>query len=85
MGSAIPFPRSAAERNGTRDPRKSLEERYASREAYVAAFRQHADTLVKGGYLLAEDVPELMRRADEQWAHATAAAAATSGRTSARP
>jgi hypothetical protein len=72
MGSTIPFARTSAERARTSDPRRSVEERYPTKESYVAAFRQQADALVKGGYLLADDVPQVMRRAEEQWAHSPA-------------
>jgi hypothetical protein len=38
------------------DPRASIEERYASRDEYLARVREYADTLVQQGYLLEEDV-----------------------------
>jgi hypothetical protein len=75
MGSSLPFARTSAERAKTGDPRRSIEERYRSKDAYVAAYRQHAESLVKDGYLLAEDVGHMMRRAEEQWTHSQATAA----------
>jgi hypothetical protein len=42
-------------------------ERYASREAYLARARQVTDALVAKGYLLAGDVPQVMKRMEEQW------------------
>ncbi len=66
LGSRIPFARTAAERtNG--DPRAPVAERYASREAYLARARQVTDSLVAKGYLLAGDVPQVMKRMEEQW------------------
>jgi len=67
LGSAIPLPRTKAEREAARDPRKSVEERYASRDAYLANARQAADALVKDRLLLADDVPQVMKRIEEQW------------------
>jgi hypothetical protein len=67
LGSAIPFSKTKAEREAAHDPRPSLAERYASREAYVASAQAIADALVKGGYLLADDVSQVMARIDAQW------------------
>jgi hypothetical protein len=64
-GSEIPFAKTAADRKG--DPRRSLAERYPSKDAYLAQARAHCDTLVAGAYLLADDVPLVMKRMDEQW------------------
>jgi hypothetical protein len=67
MGSTIPF----AERAGpTLDPRPSLAERYPTKDRYMALARAHADRLVNDGYLLADDVGQVMRRVDAQWEHA---------------
>ena len=66
-GSEIPFARSRTERDAKHDPRKALEERYASREQYVAQGRAAADGLVKKGLLLADDVPSVMKRVEAQW------------------
>ena len=66
-GSAIPFARTAAERKATRDPRPSLEERYQSSDAFLAQVRAAADRLVKDGYLLADDVAQHMKRAQQHW------------------
>ena len=47
LGSAIPLAHTKAEREARRDPRKSVEERYASRDAYLASARQVEEALVK--------------------------------------
>jgi hypothetical protein len=65
VGSLIPFAATAAERNG--DPRKSLTERYHSREEYLGNATQAGLTLVKEGYLLREDLPFLLDRAAAGW------------------
>jgi hypothetical protein len=71
MGSAIPFAKTAAERTKTRDLRRSIEERYATRDRYLAQAREHTSKLVSGGYLLADDVPQVMKRIEDQWGYAT--------------
>jgi hypothetical protein len=67
LGSAIPLPGTKAEREARHDPRKSVEERYASRDAYLASARQVEERLVKDRLLLADDVPQAMKRIEEQW------------------
>jgi hypothetical protein len=57
MGSFVPFARTKAERDARGDPRASIEERYASHDAYVNAIMQAAQTLVEERLLLQEDVP----------------------------
>ena len=64
MGSAVPLPKKKA---GESDPRRSIEERYASRDAYLTETRRAADDLVKRGYLLADDLPQIVKRAEEAW------------------
>jgi hypothetical protein len=59
-GSFVPFARTEAERVAVGDPRPSLEERYATRDAYVAAARAAAERQVAAGLLLAEDVERTM-------------------------
>jgi Alpha/beta hydrolase domain len=67
LGSAIPLAHTKAERDARRDPRKSVEERYASRDAYLASARQVEEALVKDRLLLVDDVPQVMKRIEEQW------------------
>jgi hypothetical protein len=64
QGSFIPFARTKAERMETGDPRLSIEERYPSREMYVAAIRKAGDDLVSKRYLLAEDAARLLAEAE---------------------
>ena len=64
VGGMIPFARSAAERKATGDPRLSLEERYGSHEAYVAAVRKAADRAMAAGFLLKPDAEKLVREAE---------------------
>lgn len=56
LGSTVSLARTAAERASAADPRPSLAERYASREAYLAEVRAAAERLVEARYLLPGDV-----------------------------
>jgi hypothetical protein len=71
LGSRVPFPRTAADAERNHDPRKAIVERYPSHEAYVAAAKKAADDLVKAGYLLTEDQPQVMKRMEDQWVAAS--------------
>jgi hypothetical protein len=67
LGSRIPFARSAAERKASGDPRPSIEERYPSRDAYIAKARAVTEDLVSRGYLLTGDAAHVMRRVEAHW------------------
>ncbi|MVM32211.1 hypothetical protein GO755_19340 [Spirosoma sp. HMF4905] len=54
-GMFIPFKTTKAERLAAGDPRLSLEERYGTHEAYVAAVQKAATELTKEGFMLPED------------------------------
>ncbi len=69
-GSYIPFAKAKAERERTGDPRLSLEERYTGRAQYPGLVAEAGVKLIKGGYLLAEDLPALIERAGQQWDYA---------------
>jgi hypothetical protein len=71
LGSAIPLAHTKAQRQAAHDSRKSVEERYPSRDAYLAAARQVEDALVKDRLLLSDDVPSVMKRIEEQWSVAS--------------
>jgi hypothetical protein len=70
-GSYIAFSRDAAERERMRDPRKSIAERYANRNDYLARYKNAVDALVKQRWVLPEDRAALIRRGEEEWAQAT--------------
>jgi hypothetical protein len=67
LGSTFPFPRTRAERERTGDPRRSLEERYAGRDDYLARVRRASERLVGARWLLEEDVDALVRSAGRMW------------------
>ncbi|MGO4884420.1 MAG: alpha/beta hydrolase domain-containing protein [Bryobacteraceae bacterium] len=66
-GSFIPFARTKADRVKAGDPRLSVEERYASKQAYLDKVGAAAEDLVKGGYLLERDVSLVTARASAEW------------------
>lgn len=70
-GSFLPFPATAAARRAAGDPRRSVEERYGTYDAYLGRYAAHAARLARDGYLLDEDLPELFERAEDLWALAT--------------
>jgi Alpha/beta hydrolase domain len=55
-GATLPFARTRRERETSGDPRPSIEERYASRDDYLARVRAAAVDLVRRAYLLEEDI-----------------------------
>lgn len=67
LGSSIALPATRAAREAAKDPRRPIQERYRSREDYLARVEQAADALVKGGYLLVDDEPRILQRASDQW------------------
>jgi hypothetical protein len=72
LGSYVPFAATRAERQQRGDPRPSVEERYAGRDEYLQKIRAAAAQLVKGRYLLEEDVEGVLARARAHWDYATA-------------
>ena len=67
LGSYIPFPATAAARTAAKDPRASIAERYASKQAYLDKIRASADKLVADRFLLADDLPAVLDRAGRHW------------------
>jgi hypothetical protein len=69
--SFIAFPKTAAERRTSGDPRKSIEERYANRDDYMMKFTKATDELVKQRWILAEDRESMLHRGELAWTVAT--------------
>jgi hypothetical protein len=67
IGSYIPFARTKADRDRAGDPRLSIEERYRNRDEYVGKAAAVALDLVDRGYLLGEDVADLLKHAGEHY------------------
>ena len=69
--SYIPFLKTAAEREKSGDPRKSIAERYAGHDDYMARFTTATDELVKQRWILPEDQEAIVQRGDQEWTEAT--------------
>ena len=67
LGSYVPFAATKAERERTHDPRLSIDERYPSRDQYLKQVQEAAASLVKEGYVLAEDVPAIVKHSGDHW------------------
>jgi hypothetical protein len=67
FGSTWVFPRTASERAGGNDPRPAIDERYASKQDYLARVEAAARELVTQRYMLEEDVERCVKVAGEKW------------------
>ncbi len=66
-GWTLPLPATRAEREAAGDPRSSIEERYADRADYLEQVTRAAMDLVAEGYLLEEDVAEVVDLAGRKY------------------
>ena len=66
-GWTLPLPATEAERESDGDPRASIEERYADREDYLEQVTRAAMDLAAEGYLLEEDVSEVVDLAGRKY------------------
>jgi hypothetical protein len=67
VGSFVPFPITREARVQSGDARRSIEERYASRTAYLDDVRRATQSLVRERFVLADDVPAILRDAATRW------------------
>jgi hypothetical protein len=67
IGSFIPFAHTKAERQQSRDPRLSIEERYSGKDDYLKKFETAAKSLADQRYLLPQDVAPLVKRGAAEW------------------
>ena len=63
MGSTIPFPTTKAQREAAGDPRKSIEERYESKDHYLTLVKSAIEQLIEQRYLLREDLESMLQQA----------------------
>ena len=70
-GWTLPLPATVAERAAAGDPRPAIAELYANRDDYLEQVTRAADELVAEGYLLAEDVAEVVDLAGRKYDHWT--------------
>jgi hypothetical protein len=82
QGSYVPFPRDEVERKTNGDPRRSIAERYPSREHYLGLVAEAAMRLVEERYLLAEDVPGILQAAERHWDYRVEPSAGAQGERS---
>jgi hypothetical protein len=73
LGSYIPFAATKAERVANHDPRLSIEERYTGKDDYLQKIRTAAAALITEGYLLQEDLGDVLARANAHWDYAARA------------
>jgi hypothetical protein len=66
-GSTLRFPLTREERERSGDPRRSIAERYASRNAYLEQVRRTTRELVQKRHVLAEDLEAIVERAGKRW------------------
>ena len=66
-GWTLPLPAFAAQREAAGDPRASIEERYADRDDYLEQVNRAVLDLVAEGYLLEEDVEEVVDLAGRKY------------------
>jgi hypothetical protein len=78
LGSYIPFATTRAARETAGDPRLSIEERYRGLDDYVGRIRLAAIDLIRGRYMLREDLDEVLARAKSHWSFATRAQSSAS-------
>jgi len=69
--SYLPFPKTAADRQKTGDPRKSIAERYSGGDDYLTRYKNAVDDLVHQRWILPEDREALIDRGKQEWAEAT--------------
>ena len=67
IGSTIPFATTKEQREASNDPRLSIEERYSSKEDYLAQIRRAAQDLADQRYLLTEDIPRVIDHASQRY------------------
>jgi hypothetical protein len=67
FGSTWVFPKTASERAAMNDPRPAIDERYASKQDYLARVEAAARDLVSQRYMLEEDVERCLKVAGDKW------------------
>ena len=71
IGSSIPFAATRPQREATGDPRLSIEERYSSRDEYLARVGAVTREMVAQGYILEEDIGRIAEYASAHYSELT--------------
>lgn len=66
-GAWVPFAKTKAEREAANDPRLSLEERYASKDAYLDQVKAAVRKLIEQRFLTDADLEPQLKQASERW------------------
>ena len=67
VGSFQPFALTREDRERDGDSRRSIAERYTSREDYLDRVRQASEELVRQRFMLTADIPAVLKRAEDIW------------------
>src|SRR5580692_6673935 len=70
--SFVPFPKTEADRQRARDPRRSIADRYEDHEDYLVRFTNALDKLIQQRWILPEDRSAMIERGEQEWNLATA-------------
>ena len=79
QGSYIPLARAAADRKRTGDPRQAIEERYHDKDQYLGLVSKAAQKLIGERFLLAEDLPVILKNAGRHWDYLMSTATTSTG------
>ncbi|MBL9177813.1 MAG: hypothetical protein JNM65_07105 [Verrucomicrobiaceae bacterium] len=66
-GAWVPFAKTKAEREAANDPRLSLEERYNTKDAYLAKVKTVVQKLIERRFLTNADLEPQLKQASERW------------------
>ena len=66
-GSWIPFTATRQQREQLGDPRPAIDDRYATKEAYLACVSKAIEQLIQQGYLQSEDLDPIRKQAETRW------------------
>jgi hypothetical protein len=66
-GAWVPLAATQSQREKTNDPRPSLEERYASKDEFMAKVKTVIEKLIEQRFMLESDLEPQMKQASERW------------------
>ncbi len=66
-GAWVPFAKTKAQREAADDPRLSLDERYASKDQFMAKVKAVIERLIEQRLMMGTDLEPQMKQASERW------------------
>ena len=66
-GAWVPLSATKAQRQKGKDPRLSLEERYASKEDFMGQVKAAVEKLIEQGFLAESDLESQIKQSGERW------------------